>query len=441
MTIGMIRWEITNKCDLECKHCFIDDNAHSREDLSVTQNIELLNRLVKLGVRKIVFSSKEPLIYEDLDKLIYECEKRNIKTEIVTNGIQLSNEDFAKKLLKTSISSIYLSMEGITAKTNDFIRGEGSFDKIIESIKHIKAHSNVYLGIQMIISSQNIMDSVRIPDFFNKLGIDSLSIGGISLQGNAINNVDIIPTARDYSDAQEQIVIAYNNLPNKTFQLHLKSSYPIETAYLNLRTGSRFLPYIPKCSVLSDNFSLMNDGRLIPCISILNSNYFSNMLFEVDLHNSEIFPDVTMMKSEIQDYIMRKRPITCSKCHFNEVCLPCPMIYESGDGAEQCRVATRRFDDILKEAIDIDCAFITLNDNLVVSVLQEKINIKIYDCNNNYIETSWIKSTLNINFLEHILDVNTMRMSDLVTMIGSKNKTLKVLRVWILDNIIRLEGW
>lgn len=50
-----ICWNITHKCNKNCKYCFRDA---TEKDLSLEENIEVLYKLINLGVKKITWSGR-----------------------------------------------------------------------------------------------------------------------------------------------------------------------------------------------------------------------------------------------------------------------------------------------------------------------------------------------------------------------------------------------
>lgn len=73
--------DITNKCNLNCKHCYnklkYSENSNYRQ-LSNKEIINLINILHKNNCEGINFLGGEPLIREDMVEIIEYCSKLNI---------------------------------------------------------------------------------------------------------------------------------------------------------------------------------------------------------------------------------------------------------------------------------------------------------------------------------------------------------------------------
>ncbi|MFX1297707.1 MAG: radical SAM protein, partial [Promethearchaeota archaeon] len=83
-------FEITNKCNLRCKHCYkenLDGN-----DLTLEQIQTILEKLSAFGISHLILTGGEPLLRKDLFQIIDFAIKNEIKNcAINTNGILLDD--------------------------------------------------------------------------------------------------------------------------------------------------------------------------------------------------------------------------------------------------------------------------------------------------------------------------------------------------------------
>jgi MoaA/NifB/PqqE/SkfB family radical SAM enzyme len=90
--------EITNRCNLTCAHCYQIPNNKSK-DPSITSIINTINSWPDDGF-SVALVGAEPTVRKDLTDLIHSINNMN-KTQrrsmILTNGINLSNKEYAKK--------------------------------------------------------------------------------------------------------------------------------------------------------------------------------------------------------------------------------------------------------------------------------------------------------------------------------------------------------
>lgn len=126
-------------CNLRCRHCFIScapDN-HSFWFLSRDDVRASLATSVELGVKEYYFTGGEPFMNRDMLGILEDTLEIGPAT-VLTNGTLLPPRTVAE-LARIAAGSPYtlefrVSLDGVTAASNDAIRGEGTFDRAVEAI-------------------------------------------------------------------------------------------------------------------------------------------------------------------------------------------------------------------------------------------------------------------------------------------------------------------
>lgn len=146
-----VKWYITSKCNLRCKHCYLEDYNHQERDLD--RIFSTIDFLAKNEVRSITLLGGEPMVRKDLAEIAKYITEKGIALLIVTNGTLISPALVAK--LKYSGATNYqVSIEGHTDELNDDIRGSGNFSKAMTGVGLlISAGMNVTLSLT--ITKQN----------------------------------------------------------------------------------------------------------------------------------------------------------------------------------------------------------------------------------------------------------------------------------------------
>ena len=93
-----ICWNITNKCNENCKFCY----RKICKDNTLEDNKKIFDNLSKIKIGKITFAGGEPLLYKDLFLLVayIKSKNSNIKLSLTTNG-KIINKQLLEKILKT----------------------------------------------------------------------------------------------------------------------------------------------------------------------------------------------------------------------------------------------------------------------------------------------------------------------------------------------------
>ena len=134
----LVFWNITNKCNLACAHCYISAGAGSdgREELSLEEAKAFIDDLADMKIPLLMFTGGEPLVRADLWELAEYAAARGLKTAMSTNGTLITKE-IASKIKAVGIEYVGVSLDGAKAETHDAIRNQpGSFKKAVEALKN-----------------------------------------------------------------------------------------------------------------------------------------------------------------------------------------------------------------------------------------------------------------------------------------------------------------
>ena len=148
----IVVWNITNRCNLRCLHCYASANSDVRE-LTTEQCFQILDSLAEFKVPLILFSGGEPLLRDDIFEIAGYAKKKGIKSVLSTNGT-LIDRDVAENL--RVFEYVGVSLDGL-ASTNDRFRGvEGAYERAFNGL--LKASEVVLSGIRFTVSKYNYRD-------------------------------------------------------------------------------------------------------------------------------------------------------------------------------------------------------------------------------------------------------------------------------------------
>ncbi|MBD3263540.1 MAG: radical SAM protein, partial [Candidatus Omnitrophica bacterium] len=190
---------VTNKCNLECRHCFYHNFLNKEIKTPGFGEIEKMIKSLKRPLERVVITGGEPFLYPNLASLCLAYKKINKAKQIFldTNGYTTGLIAETVNNIAAEIDSplhIQLSLDG-PPSVHNFIRGkENAFKKLSETVKVLKDLRKVYPNLKIhaliVISSLN---HSRIEETFEtaeKLGVDYgfelVRIAGISSRGKAI---------------------------------------------------------------------------------------------------------------------------------------------------------------------------------------------------------------------------------------------------------------
>ena len=166
---------ITDECQLNCKHCYNQNNVRKNKFVSLHEIKNYYNKIMSLkgylktydtNNGKVTITGGEPFLNEELKEIINYFFQLGYRTLILTNGL-IYKEEITDTLLKTN-STLQISIDGMKDKHN-YIRGNGTFEKTVENIKkYIKNGVTVYISFTS--NMYNYKEYPKVFMFFKNLG-------------------------------------------------------------------------------------------------------------------------------------------------------------------------------------------------------------------------------------------------------------------------------
>jgi len=138
---------VTNRCDLTCFYCFFYAKAMGYVYEPTLDQIRQMLRTLKaqkpVEPNAIQLTGGEPTLREDIIEIIDMCKEEGFDhVQLNTNGIRIANEpEFAERVKKAGVNTLYLSFDGVSPKTNP--KNHWEIPKILENCK--KAEIGVVL--------------------------------------------------------------------------------------------------------------------------------------------------------------------------------------------------------------------------------------------------------------------------------------------------------
>jgi len=167
----VVFWNLTNRCNLSCKHCYSqsDPKSQAEEELTTAEALGLIDDLSGMGVPLILFTGGEPLMREDIWELADYASLNGIKTALSTNGT-LITAGVARKIKESGIEYAGISLDGACAETHDRFRNSpGSFLRSIAAFAWCR-EAGVRCGVRVTLTRENYDELESIIDLAQTLG-------------------------------------------------------------------------------------------------------------------------------------------------------------------------------------------------------------------------------------------------------------------------------
>jgi len=154
---------------------------------------DTIEEMKRIGAEKCTLIGGEPTIYPYFFELLQYGHKLNLFMKTVTNGRLLSDIKFVRKLKKSGISLVAISIHGPTAEIQNLITQTNSYKETIRGIKNcIKEKIN--LITLTTINKINKKEIYEIGKFLNDLGVRNIIFNlACPSEGKKISKKYVLP--------------------------------------------------------------------------------------------------------------------------------------------------------------------------------------------------------------------------------------------------------
>lgn len=203
-------WELTNRCNLSCIHCYYNSNpALARKDgasrkteneLTTKEALNIIEQLAKMKVFEVYLTGGEALLREDWPVLIGELRRKKIQVGIITNGTQI-DRNAARKLADLKVKWVQISIDGASPDVHDKVRGlSGGWIKSIAAIRYLK-QNNIRTHVSFVPTRINFRDVKGVIGLCVEMGLEYFVTDMLVLTGRAVKNFDEIKLGpEEYSE-------------------------------------------------------------------------------------------------------------------------------------------------------------------------------------------------------------------------------------------------
>ncbi len=183
---------VTYRCNNRCTFCAV--GTRTQLDGNFDRQRTLLARYRRAGVEQVDFDGGEPTLYEKLIPLIHFARALGYrKINVTTNGRLAVYRDYARRLVRSGLTSLLFSVHGATARTHAQNVGVAeAFDQTCEGIQNCVALApeGVALGMNVTVTKSNHRELPAIARLCFDLGLRWLNVQFLTPFGRATSHVN-----------------------------------------------------------------------------------------------------------------------------------------------------------------------------------------------------------------------------------------------------------
>src|ERR1700733_7229148 len=328
-------WEVTQSCDLACKHCraAAQPIAHP-DELTHEEGKALIDQIADMQIPIFVFTGGDPLKRKDVFDLIRYASGKGVHVAVTPSATPLLTREKIFQMKDAGVVRLGISLDGSTPEIHDAFRGlPGAWARTIQAIEWAN-EAGIPIQVHSTISRHNAHDLDGLCNLFEKLAIVMWNVFFLVPVGRG--QLDDLLSGEEF----EQVF-------GKIYELSQRVSFQIKTTeamhyrrYLlqhNLEErkmshgqghphGASYEPGTPTADAKTRNMGWatrrVNDGKGFMFISHVGNVYPSGFL---PIHAGNI-------REKPLAEIYRKAPIfkalrdtsrlegKCGACEYKEIC-------------------------------------------------------------------------------------------------------------------------
>lgn len=301
-------WECTQRCNLNCRHCGSDCKTSSLQpDMPAEDFLRVVDSLLPHVDRhklNIVITGGEPLVRPDLEDVGLQLYRRELPWGIVTNGLLLTLERFAR-LRAAGIHNLTISLDGDEADHNWMRGNERSYARATEAIAMVAATPDINFDVVTCVNQRNIDKLPQIAATLESLGVKGWRLFTIFPSGRAKQYPEFQLTREQFVQLMD--FISERRAAGKG----IIPSYCCE-GFLGAYEG-RARGYLYRCEAGISVGSVLIDGSIGACPSI-RANYSQGNIYTDDFW--------TVWQTRYEPYRNRQwmRTGICADCSMWRYC-------------------------------------------------------------------------------------------------------------------------
>ena len=296
-----LQWHLTQVCDLHCRHCY---DRSDRTTMELAQGIRILDDLYDFCqahhvYTQVTFTGGNPLLYPHFIELYRAAAERGFMTAILGNPMPRHRIEEMLAIQKPEFYQV--SLEGLP-EHNDYIRGEGHFNRIFAFLDLLK-ELDIYSMVMLTLTRLNMGEVLELAELLRDR-VDLFTFNRLAMvgEGAALASAPV--------DEFPAFLKRYMEAARSNPCMSLKDNF------FNILRHKQAQPYLGGCAGFgcgaAFNFvSLLPDGEVHACRKL--PSHIGNM-FERSLN--DIYHDEPASR-------YRQGSAACSSCSIRPVCGGC----------------------------------------------------------------------------------------------------------------------
>jgi MoaA/NifB/PqqE/SkfB family radical SAM enzyme len=249
-------FHILTGCNLKCRHCYINPAQHGTQPLPLATIQHWLKIFADLGKpTNLVLLGGEPTLHPDLAGAVQTARRLGFASiTIDTNGYLF--HDILERITPEDLDYFSFSLDGATAKTNDALRGQGSYTACLDGIRRAVA-KGFSTSLIYTVSTANLHELEQMGPLLEDLGVERFFIQVLGIRGKPALETQSVSQDGPLQVDRDRWLAVVPAAAAKIADRGITVSYP----KVFLEAGEEFA-----CAArVADNYFVFPNGRVYRC--------------------------------------------------------------------------------------------------------------------------------------------------------------------------------
>lgn len=181
-SLRYLELQITDRCNLRCRHCYIGDTAP--HELTVDQIRNVLREFEEMQGLRVLITGGEPLLHGDFPAINHMLPEFMLRTVLFSNGLQITGT----LLDELQVDEIQISVDGLE-QAHDSLRGKGSFRKAMDAVA-LGIKRGFEVSVATMVHAGNLADFDPMEKMFREIGVRDWTVDVPCVSGRLADNKD-----------------------------------------------------------------------------------------------------------------------------------------------------------------------------------------------------------------------------------------------------------
>jgi radical SAM protein with 4Fe4S-binding SPASM domain len=192
-TAYSVSWNLTQRCNLECAHCYMSAHAgaDTRGELTTAECRRVIDEISEVNPNVfLILTGGEPFLRQDLFAIADHAAERKFTTVFGTNGVLLREKE-AKRMRQHGVLGASISLDSTDHVKHDAFRHlPGAWESAVRATR-VLADEGLDFSLHMSVTDWNVAEVPAMVDLARGLGAKVLNFFFLVRTGRGKDLTDI----------------------------------------------------------------------------------------------------------------------------------------------------------------------------------------------------------------------------------------------------------